>query len=269
LRLAELGAGWRSDFIVHRHDAVIVERDDCIVVRTPDNPTFYWGNFLLLPQAPRDDELAHWLSRFDDEIARLQPASRHRALGVNAPCASIALPSWQRAGFELQRSDVMQLHARRLRAPVRAARGEVAFRSADLPRETDAFVDLQCADTQGHSPAGYREFRRRKMAAVERMRRAGDAQWFGLWCDGVLAADCGLVRDGPLGRFQHVETHPAWRRRGLCTALVHAVSSWGFAQWGLETITMIADPDDVAIGIYRSLGYASAMQTLGLERRAD
>jgi predicted GNAT family acetyltransferase len=98
------------------------------------------------------------------------------------------------------------------------------------------------------------------------MHAAGVAQWFGLWCDGVLAADCGLVRDGALGRFQYVGTHPAWRRRGLCSALVHAVSTWGFAHWRLQTITMVADPDDVAIGIYRSLGYASVLQTLALER---
>jgi hypothetical protein len=48
---------------------------------------------------------------------------------------------------------------------------------------------------------------------------------------------------------------------------VHEVSAWGFAHWGLQTITMVADPGDVAIGIYRSLGYATVLQTVGLERR--
>jgi RimJ/RimL family protein N-acetyltransferase len=267
MRLAELSAGWRTDFIVHRHDGLIAERDDCIVVRTPDNPTFYWGNFLLLPALPGDDTLEHWLARFDAEIARLQPASRHRAFGVNVPCAQAELPRWQGAGFELQRSHVMQVAADGLRAPMRPARGEVSFRPADLPRESAHFVEVQCADTGGHPVPAYRTFRARKMAAVARMQAAGVARWFGVWCDGVLAADCGLVRDGDLGRFQHVSTHPAWRRRGLCSTLVHAVSQWGFARWGLRTITMVADPDDVAIGIYRSLGYATALQTVGLERR--
>jgi ribosomal protein S18 acetylase RimI-like enzyme len=266
MRLAELSAGWRTDFIVHRHDGLVVERDDCIVVRTPDNPTFFWGNFLLLPTLPGDDALERWLARFDDEIGCLQPASRHRAFGVNAPCAQAELPHWQRAGFELQHSHVMQLGAGALQAPARAARGEVSFRSADLPRESADFVELQCADTMGHPVPAYRAFRERKMAAVVRMQATGAAQWFGVWCDGVLAADCGLVRDGELGRFQHVSTHPAWRRRGLCSTLVHAVSQWGFMQWGLRTIVMVADPDDVAIGIYRSLGYTTALQTVGLER---
>jgi GNAT superfamily N-acetyltransferase len=162
---------------------------------------------------------------------------------------------------------VMQLDAGALRAPARAARGEVSFRAADLPRESADFVELQCADTMGHPVPAYRTFREHKMAAVVRMQAAGKAQWFGVWCDGVLAADCGLVREGDLGRFQHVSTHPAWRRRGLCSTLVHAVSHWGFVHWRLRTIAMVADPDDVAIGIYRSLGYATALQTIGLERR--
>ena len=268
MRLAELSAGWRTDFIVHRHDGVIVERDDCIVVRTPDNPTFYWGNFLLLPDVPADDALDPWMARFVVEIAQRQPASQHRAFGINAPGAHAELPNWVRAGFEVQSHHVMQLQPDRLCTPARAPRGDVTVRPASLERETAAFVELQCADTQGHPFDAFRRFRARKMAAIARMHAAGAAQWFGLWCDGVLAADCGLVRDGALGRFQHVETHPAWRRRGLCSALVHAVSAWGFAHWGLQTITMVADPDDVAIGIYRSLGYVTVLQTVGLERRS-
>ena len=268
MRLTELTEGWRSELIVHRHDGLISECSDCIVIRTPANPTFYWGNFLLLPNVPDDGDVKPWLTRFQREITALQPASRHAAFGVNAACGTASLPAWQQAGFELQFSHVMQLRPGALRDPARVARGSVQVRAADLPVEREAFVDLQCTDTQGHSLAGYRAYRRLKMAAIERMHAGAAAMWFGLWCDGVLAANCGLVRDGALGRFQHVMTHPQWRRRGLCCALVHAVSAWGFAQWGLERIMMIADPDDVAIGIYRSLGYVTLLQTIGLERRA-
>ena len=217
MRLSELRPGWRTDFIVHRFDAQIAELDDCIRVRTPTNPTFYWGNFLLLPRSPRDDELEHWLARFHDEISAHEPACRHVAIGINGAPGATPLPRWEAAGFERNEAAVVQLRPSGLRLP-RQARGEVTFRCLELPRDLEALVQLQCAETDGFEPTGYAEFRRRQMWRIAAMAEQGIAAWFALWCDGVMAAECGLIRDsrtpGATGRFQHVTTHPAWRRRG-------------------------------------------------------
>jgi GNAT superfamily N-acetyltransferase len=255
MRLADLRPGWRTDFILHRHGALVAERDDCIAVRTPDNPTFYWGNFLLLPAAPLDADLKHWQRRFHDEIGRWQPESRHLAFGVNAGPDGQALPAWQAHGFDLFETAVLRLAPGQLQAPLKPPRGDVLFRPFDLALEAEAVVALQSADSHGFETAGYVTYRRRQMARYAQMAAADEAAWFGVWCDGVLAADCGLMRDGALGRFQHVATHPAWRRRGLCSALIHAVSRWGLTNWKLQELLMCADPHDVAIGIYESLGF--------------
>ena len=271
MRLTELGPGWATDFFLHRHGAIVIERDDCIVVRTPENPNFYWGNFLLLPQAPADGELAFWLQRFDDEIAAQQPGSDHVAIGINAPPARIELPGWAAAGLQLHDSAVLRIDATTPRAPVPAPRGEVRFAVIDLERDAEALVELDCADPHGFEPRAYAEYRRRQLRRYAQMAHEGAAAWFGLWCDGVLAAECGLMRAGPtgrIGRFQHVMTHPQYRRRGLCTALIDSVSTWGFQQWRLESAVMCADPDDVAIGIYQSLGYRRIAHECCLQRNA-
>lgn len=272
MKLDALRPGWRSDFILHRHGAVVAERADCLVVRTPANPNFYWGNFLLLPQAPRDDALAHWMDRFDEEITRLQPASQHVALGINGAPAGEALPTWVGAGFELLPTAVLELRPGVLRPPSRAARGQVQVRPLNLEHELEAAVALQCADADGFDPSNFALHRRAQMQRYARMAEAGEALWFGAWCNGVLAADCGLMRDGTqpgaLGRFQHVSTHPLWRRRGLCSTLVHEVSRHGFEAWGLARTLMCADPDDVAIAIYESLGFLRIDGEWGLQLRA-
>ena len=54
VRLADLRPGWRTDFILHRFGAEVIEREDCLVVRTPCNPTYYWGNCLHLPRLPTE-----------------------------------------------------------------------------------------------------------------------------------------------------------------------------------------------------------------------
>lgn len=272
MKLAELRPGWRTDLILHAHGGVLAERDDCIVVRTPANPTYYWGNCLLLPRAPRDDEQTHWEARFDDEIGATSPASKHRSFGINAPPAGEALPAWLASGYEVITTAVLRQRPRELTPPPRSTRGTVEFRPFELDHELEQVVAQQIVDNEGFDPHGYEEHRRQQMQRYARMARADVARWFGVWCDGTLAADCGLIRSaaqpGAVARFQHVSTHPAWRRRGLCTALVHAVTRWGFEHWQLAEAFMGADPDDVAIGIYETLGFVRIDAEWGLQKRA-
>lgn len=277
MRLDELPIGWRTEFILHRLDARIVEHDDAIAVCTDRNPTYYWGNFLLLPAAPDDAALGHWLARFQACVADGRPEVRHVAIGIAAARDGRRLPAWQAAGFAVDDTAVLALRRDEHLAaprPVHAARWQV--RPIDWAGELAACIDLQCLDAGAYEPAGYRLFRQRQMARMAQLARQGCAEWFGLWCDGpqgpTLAAGCGLMRDaarpGAIGRFQHVGTHPQWRRRGLCSALVRSVSAWGFAQWQLAQAVLCADPHDVAIGIYRALGYRQVDASWQLQRNA-
>jgi ribosomal protein S18 acetylase RimI-like enzyme len=272
MELADLTPGWRTDFILHREGAIVTEHDDCIVVRTPAHPTHYWGNFLLLPATPADADLGHWLARFEAEVGAVQPASEHVAIGINANPNGERLPAWEEVGFEVITTAVLALRAGGLVAPARDPRGDVRIRTLELPAEIESAVALQCADPHGFELAGYADFRRGQMQRYSAMASQQRAAWFGLWYEGVHAAGCGLMRDaveaGAQGRFQHVATHPDWRRRGLCRALVHAASAWGFECWGLERIVMCADPDDIAIGIYEALGFARIDTEWCLQRNA-
>lgn len=272
MKLADWRPGWRTEAILHRWDGELIERDDCLVVRTPSNPTYYWGNCLMLKRLPADGDLAHWLRRFDDEIARLQPASRHVAIGVDDEDRGARLPAWEAAGFEFIVHAMLHLRPGGERAPARAPRGDVHFRPLDLATEIDALLDVELTDAGPFEPAGYRAFLRDQHRRQAAMQAAGRLQWFGLWCDGTLAATCGLMRDaaepGREGRFQRVVTHAAFRRRGLCSTLVHEVVRHGFEQWRCEALFMAADPADVAIGIYRSLGFVDLSTGIGLQRNA-
>src|SRR3990172_2123003 len=75
---------WRTDLIFPRFDCEILDRGRYLVIRTPSNPTFYWGNFLLFdrPPAPGDDE--RWPRLFAEEIGA-PPRVRHQAFGWDSP----------------------------------------------------------------------------------------------------------------------------------------------------------------------------------------
>jgi len=270
-----LSLGWRTDLIFARFDGQVTDCGNHVRVLTPRNPTFWWGNFLLFQHAPGPGDLERWMALFEDEISARQPASRHRAFGVDVRERLTLPPEFAAAGFTLSEATVLTLSRDQLLAPRHAMPAGFEFRVLALPRDGAAVVDKQVAvDSNRFEPVGYREFAQRQMARFAAMQHAGLGHWFGLVArvDGrqVLAASCGLFRDPAsrdgLGRFQYVSTHPAWRRRGLCTALVHAVCRHGFETMGLRTLAMVADPADVAIGVYESLGYRRGTSTWQFER---
>ena len=49
------------------------------VIRTPANPTFHWGNFLLFDRPPATGTVSSWMSTF----AREFPGAEHVAIGVD------------------------------------------------------------------------------------------------------------------------------------------------------------------------------------------
>lgn len=266
-----LGLGWQTDLIFARFDGLVLEREDCIVVRTPANPDYHWGNFLLFDRAPVEGDAARWQARFDEEIVRPAPQSRHLAIGVDAE-AAFELPADFRArGVSLSATTVLQA-TRATWRPAAPPPG-YAFRAFDLPADAAAAIDLQCvceaAEPDPMEPVGYRRFRERQMQRYAALQAAGRGHWLGLWRDDRPVAECGLFVDeaGRLARFQHVSTHPAHRRRGLARALVHAACRHGLDRLGAETLVICADPDDVAIGLYESLGFARGATTWQLERR--
>ena len=267
--------GWRTDLIFARFDGEVTAHADHLVVRTPRNPTFWWGNFLLFGAAPREGDAPTWLARFEAEIAAKQPESRHLSFGVDSE-AGFELPAdFARAGLTQFRSTVLTMHRAQLRAPRAAPSREFRIDVLRSAQQMTEAVELQVVSDAGRSEqeAAYRVFRRRQMSRYEAMEAAGMGHWFGVFArgdDGTerMVADCGLFRapGQGLGRFQHVETHPAWRRRGLCSVLIHAVCRHGFEQMGLDTLVIVADPDDVAIGLYESLGFQRGASTWHLEK---
>jgi RimJ/RimL family protein N-acetyltransferase len=271
-----LSLGWRSHLIFPRFDGQVTARDDYVLVRTPHNPTYWWGNFLLFDRAPREGDAKAWLAAFDAEIRALQPESQHLAFGIDAP-STFALPAdFAAHGVSAFQECTLTLTPEQLRLPRKPLANGFRFGVLRLPALAASAIDLQVESDMGdHEPAAYRVFRERQMQRYGRMEAAGLGHWFGIFAATPqgerLVADCGLFRDrfgrGALGRFQHVETHPGWRRLGLCSALIHAVCRHGFDAMGLASLVIVADPDDVAIVAYEALGFQRGESLWQLERR--
>ena len=49
-------------------DRVIEQREDYVLVRSPGNPSHYWGNYLLFEMAPQPGDGGRWEALFEAEF---------------------------------------------------------------------------------------------------------------------------------------------------------------------------------------------------------
>jgi len=128
-------------------------------------------------------------------------------------------------------------------------------------------VELRMASDDGVDDPGHRLFVERKNDAMRALQDAGHGGWFGAFTDGRMVAALGIYTDGRgVGRYQSVETHAAYRNRGLAGTLVHHAGRYAATDLGVLTLVIVADPDYVASRIYRSLGFDGTETQIQLSR---
>ena len=97
------------------------------------------------------------------------------------------------------------------------------------------------------------------MAAERALVDRGHGRWYGAFLADRLVSSLGLFTASEgLARFQDVKTHPDARGRGLAGSLVHTASRWALDELGARTLVMVADPDYLAIRIYRAVGFTDS-----------
>ncbi len=253
---------YRTDLIFPCFDGVVLEKGGYLVVKTPGNPSFMWGNFLLFPQGPKAGDLERWRDLFRREFGT---EAHHMAFGIDETGDKpTGLEPFLQVGFSLDESVVLATDA--AREPPKRHR-EATVRPLRSPSEWDAALENQLRyRPSGFEEASYRTFKSKQMQRYRRMAEAGLGHWFGAFVNGVLAADLGVFVEGGLARYQSVGTRPEYRRQGLCGTLVHAAAEHMRAHFSAHTLVIVADKGSVAADIYRSANFGEVETQYGLMR---
>jgi ribosomal protein S18 acetylase RimI-like enzyme len=261
--MAIISLGYRTDLmLLGLQGSVIEHRVGYQVIRTPDNPTFHWGNFLLLDWPPAPGTVSSWTSTFIREFL----GAEHVAIGVDGTSGDAGNEAeLATAGLEADRSTV--LIAPTTTPPPRP--NEVAqFRMMESDADWEAALDLQQAVHPYGDPAGWDGFNGLRLLAMRQMQAQGFGAWFGAFQAGQMVSGLGVFGDGSgVVRFQNVDTHPEHRNRGLAGTLVHRASQYAQQQMAAKTQIIVADQTGTAVRIYRSVGFRDAETQVQLQRR--
>jgi GNAT superfamily N-acetyltransferase len=231
----------------------VSDRDDYIVVESPDDPGYYFGNLLVFPAPPQVGEVAFWTRRFEEELGK-NPAIRHvtfRWDGITGDPG--AVDELRAAGFTIETNLVM---------------------SADDVTGTPSALDVRPLATEEVSETGdlawvvgdrhdesYRAFLHRRAAWHQRLVARGLATFWGAYDADALVASLGLVPLGSVARYQDVQTALEYRRRGLASSLL-SVSARAAIAGGVDRVVIIAEPDSEAARVYERAGFRTIEKTV-------
>jgi ribosomal protein S18 acetylase RimI-like enzyme len=245
----------------------IEDHDTHLVVRSPTNPTYWWGNFVLV----RDLDLpaTQGVSIFHDQF----PQAEHLTVGLDTTEA-VDVSAYQQLGLEPDSSVVLTAPS----LPASDASVPATVRRLDGDDDWRQSVALAhaCRDDSQDDDEHLTYLVARK-GTQRSMCATGSAAWFGAFVDGRLASQLGVVAAGPnldgeqSARYQHVETDPQMRRLGLAGALVRAAATYAVEVFGVAHLVIVADPGYHAIDLYRRVGFTDLQTQVQLQRppRAD
>ncbi|CAN7536921.1 GNAT family N-acetyltransferase [Terrabacter sp. LjRoot27] len=237
--------------------STVTDHGDHLVVRTPANPTFWWGNFLLVPTAARSDEVERWTSRFVAEL----PDAHHRAIAFTQPGGDTE--AWAAHGWDVE-VDV-DLATTSVPAPATAPDG-ILLRALETDDDWEQSAHVGGSDTPEDRRDGRLVFERRRAAAQRALVESGRARWFGAFDGDRLVANLGIVRLGDLARYQDVVTLESHRRRGIAGALVRAAGEWALEDPAVGRLVIVAEDGGPAIGLYQRAGFAEVARHVGVSR---
>jgi ribosomal protein S18 acetylase RimI-like enzyme len=252
--------GLRTDLaLLELQGSEVVDAGDHVVVRTPANPAFYWGNFILLPTAVPEDAIDHWIERFEAEF----PQARHRAIGFADAEGEHA--GWRSRGFDVE-------------VDVDLALGDAVPAASDLPGGIDVrplasdddweqSAALGASDVPDDGRDDHLLFELRRAVAQRGMVDSGRGRWLGAFDGDRLVASLGIVRLGRLARYQNVMTRADYRKRGIAGALVRAAGEWARSDPEVEQLVIVAEEGGPAIGLYQRAGFTEVARHVEACRR--
>lgn len=241
----------------------VEDRGDHVLLRTPQNPQFHWGNCILVTEGDVDDA-----QRWTAEFSRAFPEADWVAVGLPRSPGDEGRRAYAAAGLTVRRLSAMDAET----APPRTACPD-GFQSRPLETNSDweqlirMDIEEACADGV-YTACAYEPFARGQAAAARELCNRGRAVWLGAFSGRRLCSALGVVllgadRAGDSGarrreaRYQSVLTAPSHRRRGLAGHLIGEAGGWSAAAGALRW-TIVTESDHPAGRLYASMGFREA-----------
>lgn len=245
--------GLRTDLAIESGRSQISEHDGFIAVRTPSNPGYHFGNFLIFDAPPQAGDEDRWPMLFE-ELFGGDSRVRHAAFAWSVADQAQQVEGFIDRGYTLEERVVLTAsHLRDFPSP-----DGLYVRRFRCDNDWNAQFELSMATRdEVHEAAGYARFKAAQIAYHREISERFGA-WLGVFDGERLAGSCGIysIGDG-IARYQDVGVLPAYRNRGIARSLVSAAGRFAIERFGATQLVIVANAGDFARRIYERCGFAA------------
>lgn len=243
--------GIRTDVVLNAPRLEIEERGAFAILRTPSNPGYYFGNYLIFDRAPAPVDLERWQDEFERAFEHY-PQVRHAAYVFSGRAERDAVKVFADAGYTIENRAVMTAARIADFQPPAGIEVRPLLDDADWAGQ----MDMQMASRPPeHDERAYRRFKERQIAHHRALSERSGV-WLGAFDGARLTGSCGIFPAGDaLARYQDVSVDPGYRNRGIARALVSAAGAWALRSFGVRTLIIVAKADAFARRIYEKAGF--------------
>lgn len=240
--------GWETDLaVLEQTGSVLDDRGDHLLVRSPGNPGFHWGNFVFVT----DEDAVHDASRWAETFRSAFPDAAWVAIGL------VRMPDiqddWTREGLVVELDEVLTTRVLPRQTPLPEGYTVRRLSGDDWERSVARSV-AENDRTDEHEPESFARFTRARVQSRRTLSERDGGAFFGAFAGDDLVAELGIVRCGTTARYQSVGTDADHRRRGLAAHLLGVAARWA-AGHGCDRWVIITEATNPAGRVYRSVGF--------------
>jgi GNAT superfamily N-acetyltransferase len=255
-----ISPGWKTDLdILEMSGSKITDFGDHLVVRTPHNPNYHWGNCILVMDPGSAAEAEKWIHRYNEFF----PDNQWVAIGLPQMPANVE--QWIGHGVTLEQLDVLSTDTLPKKQPLAAGYTARIFQEHDWETLTKREL-AEGLSEGGYEPSVIESFVLETNANRKQLVDSGRAAWFGAFFDDEMVANLGMVVCGETGRYQSVETNISHRRKGLASHLLGIAAIWSHER-GCKNWVIVAQETNDAGRVYRRAGFSPDVSAVNAYRK--
>jgi len=238
--------------IFWRELSQIEDIGEAIIIRTPQNPTWNWGNLLVLESPPKLADISKWLQIIDEKLL-IEPRTTYRLISwQGGPADETVLQQFREVGLTSTLGQILTLQT--LQRPQYLNPNVVV---KELSGDDPLWEEVLAINIEAFSPdfPNYAVFATQNIEEHRMMIAKGLGRWFVAMIDGDAAGTLGIYPGEEVYRYQEVAVREKYRRRGVASTMIFEAARRALDERLHFTQVMVADGEKEAIRVYQALGF--------------